>query len=168
MSAQEAFYVEMLAGDLEAAERIARDAVATLERMGERGYLSSAAALLAHALADRGELGEAERFSRTSEDAAAADDAFSQVLWRSARAKVRAARGELAEAEALAREAVGVAERTDLLNTHGDTLVDLGDVIALAGRRAEAAALLEQAAEIFERKGNSASLARVRRSVSAL
>jgi predicted ATPase/class 3 adenylate cyclase len=168
MSSQEAFYVEMLAGDLEAAERIARDAVATLERMGERGYLSSAAALLAHALADRGELGEAERFSRTSEDAAAADDAFSQVLWRSARAKVRAARGELAEAEALAREAVGVAERTDLLNTHGDTLVDLGDVIALAGRRAEAAALLEQAAEIFERKGNSASLARVRRSVSAL
>jgi tetratricopeptide (TPR) repeat protein len=162
MSSQEAFYIEMLAGDLEAAERIARDAVATLERMGERGYLSSAAALLAHALADRGELDEAERFSRTSEDAAAADDAFSQVLWRSARAKIRARRGELAEAEALAREAVAVAERTDLLNTHGDTLADLGDVIALAGRPAEAVAALEQAAEIFRRKGNRASLERVR------
>ena len=110
MSTQEAFYVEMLAGDLDAAERIAREAYATLERMGERGYLSSAAALLAHALAGRAELDEAERFSRTSEDAAAADDAFSQVLWRSARAKIRARRGELAEAEALAREAVAVAE----------------------------------------------------------
>ena len=162
MSSQEAFYVEMLAGDLDAAERIARDAVAILERMGERSYLSSAAALLAHALSGLGELDEAERFSRTSEDAAAADDAFSQVLWRSARAKIRARRGELAEAEALAREAVAVAERTDLLNTHGDTLADLGDVVALAGRPAEAVAVFEQAAEIFERKGNLASLERVR------
>jgi predicted ATPase/class 3 adenylate cyclase len=162
MSSQEAFYVEMLAGDLDAAERIAREAYATLERMGERGYLSSAAALLAHALSGQGDLDQAERFSRASEDAAAADDAFSQVLWRSARAKVRARRGELDEAERLAGEAVTVAERTDLLNTRGDTLADLGEVVALAGRRAEAVAVFEQAAEIFERKGNLASLARVR------
>ena len=130
--------------------------------MGERGYLSSAAALLAHALSGRGELDEAERFSRTSEHSAAADDAFSQVLWRSARAKIRARRGELAVAEGLAREAVSAAERTDLLNTHGDTLADLGEVLALAGRPAEAIAVFEQAAEIFERKGNRASLERVR------
>ena len=162
MSSQEAFYVEMLAGDLAAAERIARDAVAVLERMGERSYLSSAAALLAHALSEQGELVEAERFSRTSQDAAAVDDAFSQVLWRSARAKIRSRQGELEEAEALAREAVAVAERTDLLNTHGDTLADLGDVVARADRSAEAAAVFEQAAEIFGRKGNLASLERVR------
>jgi predicted ATPase/class 3 adenylate cyclase len=162
MSSQEAFYVEMLAGDLAAAERIARDAFAILERMGERSYLSSAAALLAHALSEQGELVEAERFSRTSEDAAAADDAFSQVLWRSARAKIRARRGELEEAEGLAREAVAVADRTDLLNTHGDTLFDLGDVVARANRPEEAAAVFEQAAEIFGRKGNLASLERVR------
>ena len=68
MSSQEAFYVEMLAGDLDAAERIARDALTTLERMGERSYLSSAAALLAHALSGQGELDEAERFSHTSEE----------------------------------------------------------------------------------------------------
>jgi predicted ATPase/class 3 adenylate cyclase len=162
MSAQEAFYVEVLAGDLAVAERIGREAYATLERLGERGYLSSVAALLAHALAGRGELDEAERFSRTSEDAAALDDAFSQVLWRTARAKIRAHRGELAEAEALGREAVDIAERTDLLNTRGDTLADLGEVLVLAGRPGEAVAVLEQAAELFERKGNRASLERVR------
>ena len=144
MSSQEAFYVEMLAGDLDAAERIARDALTTLERMGERSYLSSAAALLAHALSGQGELDEAERFSHTSEETSAADDAFSQVLWRSARAKIRARRGELAEAEALAREAVALAERTDLLNTHGDTLADLGEVLALAGRPDEAVAVYER------------------------
>ena len=167
MSMQEAFYVEMLAGELEAAERIGRDAYATLERMGERGYLSTAAALLAHVLAARDELDEAERFSRTSEDAAAADDAFSQILWRSARAKIRARRGELAEAESLAREAVALAEATDLLNTQGDTLADLGEVLALAGRRDEAAAVLGRAAETLERKGNLASLALVRRAADA-
>jgi tetratricopeptide (TPR) repeat protein len=162
MSSQEAFYVEMLAGDLEAAERIARDAFAILERMGERSYLSSAAALLAHALTGLDHLDEAERFSRTSEDAAASEDAFSQVLWRSARAKIRARRGEHGEAQALAREAVAVAERTDLLNTRGDTLADLGEVLARAGRPGEAAAVFEQAAEVFEQKGNRASLERVR------
>jgi predicted ATPase/class 3 adenylate cyclase len=168
MSAQEAFYVEMLAGDLEAAEHIARDAYVRLEQMGERSYLSSMAALLAHALAGRGELHEAERFSRVSEDAAAADDAFSQVLWRSGRAKTQARRGELVEAEALAREAVAVAETTDLLNTRGDTLADLGEVLALAERPAEAAAVYEQAAEVFRRKGNRASLERVRRAAERL
>ena len=168
MSTQEAFYVEMLAGDLDAAERIARDAVAIFERMGERSYLSSAAALLAHALAGRDELDEAERYSRTSEETAAADDVFSQVLWRTARAKIRARRGELAEAESLAREAAALTERTDLLNTHGDTLTDLGEVIALAGRRDQAVAVFEQATEVFERKGNLASLERVRRAAGAL
>jgi predicted ATPase len=168
MSTQEAFYVEMLAGDLDAAERIARDAVAVFERMGEQSYLSSAAALLAHALAERDELDEAERFSRTSEETAAADDVFSQVLWRTARAKIRARRSELTEAESLAREAAALTERTDLLNTHGDTLADLGEVIALAGRRDEAVAVFEQATEVFERKGNLASLERVRRAAGAL
>jgi tetratricopeptide (TPR) repeat protein len=158
----------MLAGDLDGAERVAREAYVLLEQMGERSYLSSMAALLAHALSERGELDEAERFSRVSEDAAAADDAFSQVLWRSARAKTCARRGELAEAEALAREAVAVVETTDLLNTRGDTLADLGEVLALAGRPAEAAEVYEQAAEVFLSKGNLASLERVRQAVGRL
>jgi predicted ATPase/class 3 adenylate cyclase len=162
MSAQEAHYVETLAGDHAAAARISRESYAQLEPMGERAYLSSAAALLAHALGDLDELDEAEHFSRVSEEASSPEDVFSQVLWRSGRAKIRARRGELGEAESLAREAVALAEKTDLLNTQGDTLADLAEVLALGGRPDEAAAVLEQAAEVFERKGNLASLARVR------
>ena len=168
MSAQEAFYVEMLAGEVDGAERVAREAYATLARMDERAYLSTMAALLAHALALQDELDEAERFSRTSEQASAADDAFSQVLWRTARAKVRARRGDLVEAETLAREAVAVAERTDLLNTRGDTLADLGEVVAVAGRPEEAAAIFGRASEVLEQKGNRASLDRVARAVEDL
>ena len=167
MSAQEAHYVETLAGDHAAAARISRESYAQLEPMGERAYLSTAAALLAHALGDLDELDEAEHFSRVSEEASSPEDVFSQVLWRSGRAKIRARRGELAEAEALARDAVALADKTDLLNTQGDTLADLAEVLALAGRTAEAASVLQRAAKVFERKGNLASLARVRAAAPA-
>jgi ATP/maltotriose-dependent transcriptional regulator MalT len=153
----------VLAGETVEALRIMRESYATLEQMGERSYLSSAAALLAHALCAEGELDEGERYTRVSEDAAARDDVFSQVLWRAARAKIRGRRGQSPEAEALAREAVARVEKTDLLNTHGDTLVDLAEVIALAGRNDEATAVLGQAAELFERKGNVTALERARR-----
>jgi predicted ATPase/class 3 adenylate cyclase len=162
MSAQEAHYVETLAGDPAAAVRVSRESYAQLEPMGERAYLSTAAALLAHALGDLDELDEAERFSRISEEASSPEDVFSQVLWRSGRAKICARRGDLRQAEALAREAVARSEPTDLLNTQGDTLADLAEVLALAGQAAEAASAREQAAERFERKGNLTSLARVR------
>ena len=162
-TAQEAFYVEMLAGDTAEALRIMRESYAALESMGERSYLSSAAALLAHALCARGALVEAERFSRTSQEAAARDDTFSQVLWRSARAKIRARSGDLVEAESLGRDAVALAEKTDLLNTRGDTLADYAEVLSLAERRADATAALEQAAALFEQKGNTTSLEQVRR-----
>ena len=103
-----------------------------------------------------------------SEGAAARDDAFSQVLWRAARAKIRARRSQPAEAEALAREAVARVEKTDLLNTQGDTLADLAEVFVLVGRRTEAAEVLGQAAEVFERKGNLTSLDKVRRTAREL
>ncbi|HKD32913.1 MAG TPA: NB-ARC domain-containing protein [Gaiellaceae bacterium] len=167
-TAQEANYIEMLAGEPAAAERIVRESFAQLESMGERAYLSSAAALLADDLCAQGELDEAERLSHVSEDASAPDDLFSQVLWRSARARIRSRRGDASGAEALARDAVALAEKTDLLNTQGDTLAALGEVLAAAGKPAEAAATLEQAASRFEQKGNTASLELVRAALAAL
>jgi tetratricopeptide (TPR) repeat protein len=167
-TAQEANYIEMLAGDPRAAEGIMRESLAQLESMGERAYLSSAAALLADALCAQGRLDEAEQLSHVSEDAAARDDLFSQVLWRSARAKIRALRGDAGAAVALAREAVALAEKTDLLNTQGDTLAALAEVLASAGKPADAAAALEQAASRFEQKGNTASLAHVRAALAAV
>ena len=161
-SAQEAHYVEMLADDSAAATRILRESYDALEPLGERAYLSTAAALLAHTLYAQGELDEAQRFSQISESVASPEDVFSQILWRSARARIRARRGELTEAEALAREAAALAEKTDMLNTQGDTLMYLSEVLSLAGRPAEAASVLEQAASRFELKGNLVSFDRTR------
>src|SRR2546425_10783183 len=56
-------------------------------------------------------------------------------------------------ADALARESVAIwAERDDLL-WHGYALMDLAEVLRLAGRGNEAVPVVEQAVELFERKG---------------
>jgi ATP/maltotriose-dependent transcriptional regulator MalT len=162
VTGQEAFFVEMLAGDPAAAARTLRQSYETLSGMGERSFRSTIAGLLAHALCELGEDDEADQFSRACEEAAAEEDVFSQVLWRSARAKVLARRGEADAAEAAAREAVAIAERTDLLNTQADALLDLAEVLAQAGRSDEARAAARDAADRFERKGNLPSLERAR------
>jgi predicted ATPase/class 3 adenylate cyclase len=162
-NAQEGFFVEMLAGNPQAATTALRASYATLEQMGERGFLSTIAGFLAHALYAQAEYEEAERFSRAGERAAAPDDVFSQILWRAARAKIRARRGDLNGAELLARNAVDLAEQTDLLNTQADALLDLAEVLALGGRPDEARVTAAEAARRYERKGNRPSLERARR-----
>src|SRR3954470_3269731 len=163
LNAQETYLVEHLAGTPGAAAETLRRSFATLDEGGERAYLSSIAGFLSHALAAEGEDEAAERFSRESEQAASPDDVLSQVVWRTARAKILARRGELDRAEALAREAVAFAEPTDLLGTRGDALVDLAEVLVRAGRREESLAALGEASQLYRRKGNVTSLARAER-----
>ncbi len=162
VTGQEAFLVEMLGGDPAAAAATLQESYEALQAMGERSFRSTIAGLLAQALCALGEEDEADHFSRVCEETAAEEDVFSQVLWRCARAKVLARRGEADAAEAAAREAVAIAGRTDLLNDHGNALLDLAEVLALAGRKDEAKSAAREAAERFERKGNLPSLARAR------
>jgi tetratricopeptide (TPR) repeat protein len=75
-------------------------------------------------------------------------------LWRAARAKVLARQGDVDEALRLAREAVAVVEQTDWLNTRGDALLDLAEVLELAERPDEAAPLLAEALHLYQQKGN--------------
>jgi predicted ATPase len=162
-NAQLSFAVEMLAGDPGAAARALRDSFDRLDEMGEKGFLSTIAALLAHALYELGAVDEADRFSRASEMAAPADDLISQVLWRTSRAKVLAKRGEVRHAIGLARDAVDLAHSTDFPNTQGDTLLDLAQVLVLAGRGDEARDVANEAARRFAAKGNIAAVERVAR-----
>jgi hypothetical protein len=90
------------------------------------------------------------------------------MLWRQVRAQVLARRGEHAEAERLAREAVAIGERTDSIDLLGDAERDLGEVLVLAGRPEDAAAALEQAAALYERKGNVVMAERVHNRRAAL
>jgi class 3 adenylate cyclase/tetratricopeptide (TPR) repeat protein len=154
--------LEMAAGNLSAAEEeLARDYEA-LQRMGERNYIATTAACLAEAKYRQGLYGEAESFTSVSREVAAADDVASQALWRCVQGKVLARGGRPDEGEGLIREAVLIIDRTDDLNQQGDTRLDLSEVLALAGRAEEAARTREDAAGLFERKGNIVSAARAR------
>jgi predicted ATPase/class 3 adenylate cyclase len=159
-NAQLSFVVEMLGGEPRAAAQALRASFDRLAEMGEQGFLSTIAGYLAHALHETGDDTEAERFSRASEQAAAADDMFSQVLWRSARAKILAKRGEGSRAGMLAREAVQLVDRTDLLDAQGNALLDLAVVLGRADQLQEARATAEEAARRFDAKGNLVSLER--------
>jgi tetratricopeptide (TPR) repeat protein len=149
--------VELIAGDLVAAERELRRSFDELVAMGETGRSSSIAVLLARALCAQERDDEAEELVRrvpmpdlTSFPAAA-------VL-----ARVLARRGQLGEAEHVARDAVTTAERTDWLNWHGDVLLDLAEVLRAAGKPDEAHAAVEAALRLYEQKGNVVSAASAR------
>ena len=68
---QECFDIEMLAGDPAAAEAELREACTVLEQLGEKGFLSTRAALLAHALCAQGRYEEAEPFIDLAAEAGA-------------------------------------------------------------------------------------------------
>jgi class 3 adenylate cyclase/tetratricopeptide (TPR) repeat protein len=146
--------IELLAGDPEAAERVIREGFEVLESIGETGYLSTLAALLAEAIYLQKRYEEAERFSEVSEQNAPPEDLASQASWRSVRAAVLAQRGEGEKAEGLAREAVDIARGTDHLNLHAGSLLSLADVLAIGGRPAHAIPVVEKACGLYDRKGN--------------
>jgi len=154
--------VQRLAGDAAAAEHSLRRTYEGLERLGERGFLSTIAAELAEAIYAQGRYEEAERYAAISEAAGASDDVATQVPVRGIRAKLSARRGQHDEAEAFARAAVQLAGGTEAPNLRGDASMDLAEVLRLAGRPAEALEALEGALREFERKGNLVSSERAR------
>jgi tetratricopeptide (TPR) repeat protein len=159
--------IEMLAGDAVAAEREWRAGFDAAVEMGEQGFQSTVAALLAHALVEQGRLDEAEEMVSLSERAGAEDDVSTQVLGRSARARILAARGRTEEADRLARDAVERSEATDDLNMRGDTLVALAEVLRVGGDLEGATAALASALELYEAKGNAVAAEAARRRLAA-
>jgi tetratricopeptide (TPR) repeat protein len=152
--------VEMLAGDPVAAERSLRRTYEGLERMGERGFLSTIGAELSQALYALRRYDDAEQYASMSDEAGASDDIATQLPVRGVRAKVMARRGQLAEAEEEARAAVEMARPTDALGLRADAFMDLAEVLGLVGRTDEALPALDEAARLFDAKGNLAYLAR--------
>ncbi len=120
--------VELFAGDREAAVLTLCEGTAELERLGEKGYYSTAAALLAEALQALGEKDEARRLVRAVEQAAAPDDVVSQVGRRAVEARLLAAT-DVATATALARETTILAGETDFPLLRAQAWAALADVL---------------------------------------
>jgi predicted ATPase/class 3 adenylate cyclase len=149
-----AAFIALLEGDPAAAERDLRAGYERLTAMGESQLLSTTAAILARAIYEQGRYDEAYAFTETSARAAAVEDVVTQIAWRAVRARVLAGQDRVREAEDLAREAVGLAERTDLSSDRGDAFLDLAEVLRASGRLEEAETVVRRALSLYERKGN--------------
>ena len=154
--------VEWLAGDLVAAERVLRNGYDALGALGEAGYRATVGALLSRVLRAQGRGEAAAELAAWVAEAASEHDLWSQVLHRLTSARVAAASGRHAEAEETAREALAIVEETDLLDLHGDVLVDLAEILRLAGREEEARESAEAALDLYLRKGNEVAAHRAR------
>ncbi|HET7082687.1 MAG TPA: adenylate/guanylate cyclase domain-containing protein [Candidatus Limnocylindria bacterium] len=156
----ESAQIEILAGDLEAAEAALRHDYEALETMGERYLLSSVAGLLGRVLYEQGRFDEAHELSRTVENLSSAEDIDAQALWRGVRGKVLAQRGESEQATQLIEEMLALRRQAESPDLEAEALADLAEVQRLSGDAGWQATLAAAVAG-YERKGDEASIRRI-------
>ena len=160
--------VEPLASNPGGAERELRPAYEFFKQVGADHILATVGPMLAAALVPQGRTTEAIALTEEAERIAAPDDLDGQVKWRLARAAALGEEEEHPEAEGLAREAVALAERTDTVVLHADSLAGLALTLIRAGAGAEAREPGACAGELYEAKGDVVSAARWQRAVEQL
>ena len=147
-------------GDVDAAERSMRTAYRSFEQRGE-----SDAALLAGDLAlilfDLGRDAEASALIPSIIKDAPSFALEQQIGWNRAMARTVAVQGDHWRAEEFARDAVRLASSTDFLALHGDTLIDLADLL-LPARPRDAIRAADTAFDLYSRKGSVVGTRRAR------
>jgi class 3 adenylate cyclase/tetratricopeptide (TPR) repeat protein len=160
--------VEVLAGDLAAAEQQLRRDYLELDELGETYVRSSVGGMLAQVLVLKGELEEAERIALETQALAGPDDVDAQVLWRLSLARCRALHGRHDEAGTLADEAVELTRDGAAPLLAAQSLVERAQVKMAAGLADEAGADLSAALVIHEAKGNRVGAESVRKLSAAM
>ncbi|HEX2433209.1 MAG TPA: BTAD domain-containing putative transcriptional regulator [Gaiellaceae bacterium] len=154
--------VELLAGQYAVAEAVLRSLCEELERTHDYSHLASRASGLAEAVLQQGRVDEAEEWTKVAETYAAPDDLDAQMMWRPVRARIHARRDNYEKAEVLALDAIRLSTASDALNRCAKAHRDLGEVLSLCGRQAEAAESVHRAASIYKQKGNLVGAAEMR------
>ena len=152
--------VELLAGRADIAEEQLRDDYERLAEMDERYFRPLVAAVWAQALVALGRFEDAERAAAAAAELASADDVETEALWRCVRAKLAATRGDRDKAAALAEQAVSLLRTTDAPVMQADALLDLAEILHLAGREVDAAAAASEARLRYGLKGHIVGAAR--------
>ena len=154
--------LERLAGNLERAAELERDAYEGMTAAGDQAFASTAAGELALTLIEMGRFDEAEQYARIATETASEDDFVSQAMSRAAMARILASGGAIEKAEAGAREAVRLVDASDYLTYQGEMQLHLASVLNEADRRDEAEDAVQRAIGRFEAKGAAAWVARAR------
>ena len=155
-------FISLSEDDPLAAERELRPGYEALKKQKSQSHFSSLAHALGNALYAQGRFEEAEQLTHECEAASRPNDVHSQILWRSTRAKILARRGQLDAAERLAREAVAFAADSDFYPARAEALIDLAEVLEIAGDADGAATATQEAIRFYELKGNVLAIGRAR------
>jgi class 3 adenylate cyclase/tetratricopeptide (TPR) repeat protein len=160
--------VEMLAGELEAAERTLLESYESLRQRNARVAFASVAVMLARVRLQLGRTEEAARTALEAKEAAVESHFDAQIKWRSLLALVRARRGEQEAAEQLARQAVALADKSGQPDTRAQALLDLAEVLEAGGNSQKAAEAARRALGIYEWRGSPILAERVREVLARL
>ena len=160
--------IEFLAGDLVAAEHELRRDDQALAQIGEQYFRSTITGLLANVLLAQGRFEQAGEYATICQALASDDDVWSQVLWRTARARLDGDRESANEMIDLATEAIALADATVDIELAADARVALADLLLRTGRPARAEPPLREALDRYEQKGDLVLSARTRERLASL
>ena len=149
--------VELLAGDLEVAEKKLRRAYERTTRAGGTGPAASLAALLARTHLEQGRDDDALAMAKACRKMSSKAQLDMRLKPRSVRAVVLARNGRLRAAERLARRVVAAAGHSEQIDSQVDAWYALAQVLTMAGHEAEAREAAEEALERCRAKGNKVS-----------
>ena len=150
--------ISAVAGDYDEAARYGRRSVDAFREQGHLAFQASYGARLGRWLCILGRFKEAEPLARLGGSVGSQEGEW---IWLQAQARVCSHRHEHEEAERFAREAITLADRTDMLSLQGDAYWDLAEALAAAGRVDESAVALQEALERYRLKKNLAMVAQL-------
>jgi tetratricopeptide (TPR) repeat protein len=153
---------EILARDFEQAEAHARRAWDGLGRLGERGYRSTAGAILAEALVEQGRTEEARAILEEADAITAEDDWLTIAHCNWVRALLALRSGDHDRAAAHARTATEVADAREYFNLRTYYWIGRSRVLVETGRDAEAHAAIAEAQRLADIKQSPLDQERIR------
>jgi class 3 adenylate cyclase/ATP/maltotriose-dependent transcriptional regulator MalT len=153
--------IELLAGDVTAAEQQLRASSGAFDEIGAATSATTHRAFLAEVVVRLGRLDDAEALAQQVAAEAARDEVITQVLWRCALARIRAREGSAAEALRLAAEARSLLPHAEFPQLSIRTLTAAAEAAGAADDRGEIDRLLAEARTIADAKGAIASIAQL-------
>jgi class 3 adenylate cyclase/tetratricopeptide (TPR) repeat protein len=136
------------AGDLEEAEKLAREGIRILKPLEDRGTLCEVQRFLAEVLLDQGRLDEAELYALKAVETVGPQDVSSQASTKTSLALVRATQGRDEEAEALLRDSIEILERSEYSRFLSDPLEAMIQFLEQRDRFEETAAFEHRLEEL--------------------
>jgi predicted negative regulator of RcsB-dependent stress response len=157
-------WVERVAGDLDAADRVIRRSLEDIEQLGDQTMVAFAASRLAVVLVAQGRHDEALPFIALGESVPSVTN-HSRVI--GARARIRAAAGD-GDARVDVASMLEPLASTAFVNVKADALVDAGEVEAELGDPAAAVRFFEEALDLCARKENLVLASQLRARIADL